>query len=175
MSRCEVPVLETERLRLRELRPDDFPFWREMWANADVTRYIGGRPKTEEESWTGFLRMAGHWAIMGYGYWLVEKQDDGERLGEVGFVDFKREIKPSIKGEPEIGWIFTPSAQGKGYATEAALAAVRWGDEYFEGARMSCLIEVENAPSIRVAEKCGFSRTGLVEYEGDQVVLLHRG
>ena len=54
-----VPVLETERLRLRGHRLDDFAAYAAMWADPAVTQHIGGKPIPEEESWTRFLRQAG--------------------------------------------------------------------------------------------------------------------
>lgn len=171
---ADIPELETERLRLRGLKMDDFPFFRDLWADASVTRYIGEKPKTEEQSWTMFLRMAGHWALMSYGYWLATRKSDGASLGVVGFVDFKRDITPSIKGEPEIGWVFSPAAHGHGYATEAAMAAIAWADERFNGARLSCIIDPPNTASLRVAEKCGFEETARTVYEGGEIVILHR-
>jgi len=171
----QIPVLETDRLRMRGLRADDFPFFCDMMKDEAVMRYIGGKAKTEEEAWTGFLRIIGHWQVMGYGYWMVEEKATGAALGEVGFVDFKRDITPSIKDEPEIGWVFAPAAHGKGYATEAAREAVRWGDEFFNGARMSCIIDPPHTASIRVAEKCGFKETARTTYEGGEIIVLHRG
>ncbi len=169
-----VPVLQTERLLLRECRRDDFPPFRDMRADADVMRYIGGKPLSEEDAWTKFLRAAGHWSMMGFGYWTVEERASGQPIGEVGFGDFKRDLTPSIKGEPEIGWLLAPAAQGKGYATEAARAAIAWGDEHFSGARMSCIIEPEHTASIRVAEKLGFSKTCMTTYHDARILLMHR-
>ncbi len=174
MSDSGVPVIETERLRLRGRGLDDFPFIRDMWREPEVVRLIGGKPLLEEESWTKFLRMLGHWPALGYGYWLVEERESGRVIGETGFAEFKRSIEPSLQGEPEIGWAFTSSAHGKGYASEAAQAAVAWGDQFLPGERMSCIIAPENAPSIRVAEKCGFETTAETTYHGDTVCLLHR-
>lgn len=169
------PVLETERLIMRGPKLDDFPAFAAMWADRDVVRYITKDPLSEEDAWSGFLRIAGHWPMMGYGYWMVEERESGVMLGEVGFVDFKRGMTPSIKGEPEIGWVFSQAAHGKGYASEAAQAAIAWGDEHFNGARMSCIINTPHKVSIRVAEKCGFSETARTTYKGDEIVVLHRG
>ncbi len=174
MIDLKVPVIETARLRLRGRTLEDFPFFVEMWADPEVTRFIGGKPRGEEEVWTKYLRTLGHWAIMGYGYWAVEEKASGALIGEVGFGDFKRDMTPSIKGEPEIGWVLASSAHAKGYASEAALAAIGWGDAHFKGARMSCIIEPAHAASIRIAEKCGFKETARTTLHGDAVLLLHR-
>ena len=90
----DVPVLETERLRLRGHRLDDFAASSAMWADEVVTRYIGGRPFTEEEVWARLLRYVGHWALVGYGYWVLEEKATGAFVGEMGFGDFKRDIQP---------------------------------------------------------------------------------
>ena len=96
-----------------------------MWADPEVTRYIGGTPLTEEESWARLLRYVGHWSLLGFGYWVVEEKTTGNFIGEVGFADYKRDL-PSLKDLPEIGWVFSSQASGKGYATEAVRAASAW-------------------------------------------------
>jgi len=65
-SIAEVPILETARLKLRAHGLDDFPHSAAMWADPAVTQHIG-EPLTEEESWTRFLRYAGHLALLGFG------------------------------------------------------------------------------------------------------------
>ena len=61
-----------------------------MWADPEVTRYIGGRPFGVEEVWTRLLRYAGHWALLGYGYWAVIEKSSGRFVGEAGLADFHR-------------------------------------------------------------------------------------
>ena len=62
----KIPILETERLKLRGHRLDDFVHCSAIWADPEVTRYIGGKPLTEEECWKKWLRYAGHWALLGF-------------------------------------------------------------------------------------------------------------
>jgi len=171
----EAPVIETERLRLRGRTLDDFPFIRDMWANPITTRFITGSPLSEEASWTKFLRMFGHWPALGFGYWIVEERASGRVIGETGFADFKREIEPSLKGMLEMGWTLAPEFHGKGYASEAARAAVVWGEENLSHMRMCCIISPDNAPSIRLAEKVGFSPAARATYAGDEVLVFFRG
>jgi RimJ/RimL family protein N-acetyltransferase len=169
------PVLETERLRLRPYRADDLPEYAAMWADPLVTRHIGGTPLSMESAWWKILRHAGHWALLGFGYWVVEERASERLVGEVGFVDFKRDITPSLAGTPEIGWALVPRAHGAGFATEAARAAIAWGDARFSGAPTVCLIAPENAASIRVAAKCGYREHVTTTYAGAPMVVFRRG
>ncbi len=170
----KIPILETERLTLRGHRLDDFVHCAAMWADPKVTRYIGGKPLTEEESWTKFLRYAGHWALLGFGYWVAEEKNTGTRVGEVGFADYKRDVEPSLKGIPEIGWVLASQAHGKGYATEAVRAAVAWGDAHFSSPRTACIIAPENVASIRVAVKCGYREFATASYKRKQTLMFVR-
>jgi RimJ/RimL family protein N-acetyltransferase len=169
-----VPVLETERLSLRGHRLDDFAACAAMWADPVVTRHIGGRPFSEEESWSRLLRYAGHWALLGFGYWVVEEKATDNFAGEIGFADYKRNPEPSLRGVPEIGWAFASQFHGKGYATEAVRAAVAWGDEHFELSPTACIIHPDNLPSIRVAEKCGYREFQRTTYKGQPTIVLVR-
>jgi len=169
-----IPTLETERLKLRGHRLDDFPHCAAMWADPNVTRYIGGKPLTEEEAWTKFLRYAGHWLLLGFGYWVAEEKATGNFAGELGFADYKRDLEPSLKGVPEIGWVLASHAHGKGYATEAVRAIVAWGDAHFLSARTACIIAPENLASIRVAVKCGYRQLQLATYKGKPTMMYVR-
>ncbi len=168
------PVLETLCLRLRAHSLDDFPACATMWADPIVVRYIGGKPLTEEESWTKFLRYAGHWSLLGFGYWAVEEKATGHFIGELGFADYKRDMQPSIQGTPEAGWIFSPAAHGKGYASEALREVLAWGEEHFADGRTVCLIHPENAASIRLAEKFGYEEVRRTIYKDHDVILFSR-
>ena len=167
-----IDVLDTERLRLRAQRLEDFPACAAMWADERVTRHTTGRALTEEESWSRFLRGLGHWSLLGFGYWAVEEKSTGQYVGEMGFADLKRDIQPSLHGLPEMGWIFVPSIHGRGYATEAVQAALAWGRPRFGSRSPVCIISPENARSIRVAEKCGFREFQRTTYRGDPVILF---
>jgi len=169
-----VPRVETERLVLRGHRIADFAESAAMWADPVVARYVGGKPLSEEESWSRFLRYAGHWAMLGFGYWVAEEKGTGNFVGEVGFADYKREIEPSLKGIPEGGWVLATNAHGKGYATEAVRAVVAWGEAHLVAVRTACIIHPENAASIRVAEKCGYRELQLTSYKGHPALMLVR-
>ncbi len=170
----EVPVLETERLRLRAHRAEDFAAYAAMWADPIVVRYIGGKPLTAEETWAKVLRYAGLWSLLGFGYWALEEKATARFIGELGFADFRRNIQPSLDGVPELGWALVSQAHGKGYATEAVRAAIAWGDEKFAKGRIVCIISPENVASMHVAEKCGFREYQRTTYKDSDVILLER-
>jgi len=171
-----IPVIETARLRLRGHRVEDFGACAAMWGDAGVARHISGRPSSAEESWARILRYAGLWRLLDYGYWAVEEKTSARFVGDVGFADFKRDVQPSFDGAPEIGWVLAPWAHGQGFATEAVGAAVAWGDRHL-GAQAStvCMIDPENAASIRVAEKCGYREYARATYKGQPTILFRRG
>ncbi|MEL6369536.1 MAG: GNAT family N-acetyltransferase [Pseudomonadota bacterium] len=159
-----VPRLETEKLVLRGRTLDDFPASKKMWADEDFTRYADGKPLNEEQSWQKFLRTVGSWALLGYGYWIVEEKETGAFVGDVGCGEYHRSISPAIKGMPEIGWGIDPAHQGKGYGYEAAQAAFGWMRSRFPDLDLCCIIDPANAPSIRIAERLGFAFSYRADY-----------
>jgi RimJ/RimL family protein N-acetyltransferase len=171
-----IDTIDTPRLQLRAHRIEDFAACAAMWADPAVVRYLAIPALTEEDTWSRLLRYAGHWSMLGFGYWAIEEKATGSFVGDLGFADYKREMTPNIHGLPEMGWILSPAFQGKGYATEAARAALAWGSPRFAGKRAVCLIEPENQASIRVAEKIGFGERQAGRYKGHEVAFfVHNG
>jgi RimJ/RimL family protein N-acetyltransferase len=169
-----IPEFETERLVLRGHRLADFADCSAMWGDPEVARFIGGRPFQPDEVWTKVLRYLGHWALLGFGFWVLEEKGSGKFVGEVGFADFKRDLQPSLEGTPEVGWVLAPWAQGRGLATEAVRGALGWGAKHLPSARTVCLISPENVASIRVAQKCGFREFRRTSYKGAATLLFER-
>jgi RimJ/RimL family protein N-acetyltransferase len=171
---ADAPRIETARLLLRGHRPEDLGDALAMWSDPEVTRYIGGRPSTEEEVWARLLRYAGHWRILDYGYWLVADRATGRFVGEVGFADFKRQMTPSFEGAPEAGWVLAPWAHGRGYATEALAAATAWLDAHLGKVRTVCMIHPDNAASIRVARKARYEEWARSDFKGAPALVFER-
>jgi RimJ/RimL family protein N-acetyltransferase len=168
-----IPSLETERLVLRGHRLEDFSASAAMWADENVTRHILDQPLTEEVTWSRFLRYIGHWAALGFGYWLMEEKHTGRFVGEAGFADYKRGIDAGLKGVPEIGWVLASEAHGKGYATEAVRKLTAWADAHFQ-TQTYCIIAPENKASVHVAAKCGYHELPPSTYHGKPVFLFVR-
>ena len=170
----EAPVLQTDRLRLRPFRPEDLGAHAAMMLDPRVVRYLGGSPMTREDAWRRMVAGHGMWAMVGYGYWAVERRSDGAWLGQVGFADFKRDMDPSIEGLPEMGWIFAADAQGQGYAGEAIAAGLAWADQALSAPEIVAIIHPDNRPSIRVAERGGFNERTDASYRGARMLLFRR-
>lgn len=169
-----VPVLETERLRLRGHRASDYAASAAIWADPEVVRHIGGKPSTPQASWLRLLTYPGLWCMLGYGYWAIEEKASGRLIGDIGYADFKRGIDSVLDGVPELGWALASAAQGNGYASEALTAVLAWGQAHFGEHRSACIISTDNAASIRVATKAGFRLEREIAYLGSPHQLFIR-
>lgn len=145
-----------------------------MWSDPAVTRFIGGEPAGEQRTWARLLAYVGHWALMGFGYWVMELRDSGEFVGEIGLADFKRDIAPAMRNTPELGFALASRFHGKGYATECARAVLAWADVSLSARRTVCLVDPPNAASRRVAEKCGYKLFDQGVYAGRHALFLAR-
>lgn len=169
-----IPQIETERLILRAHQAADFDTYVEMWQDPAVYHFIGGQPFTREASWTRFVRHAGLWHHLGFGFFAVVEKATGNVVGEAGFFDMHRDMTPSIEGTLECGWALTPNVQGWGYATEAMTAAIAWADNAFPGRLMTCIIDPDNQPSLRVAARLGFKEFARTSYKDSPVIVFER-
>lgn len=165
------PTIETERLRLRAHTADDYESIVSVWTDPAVSAAFNNRVFSREECWHRTLRYCGLWPAIGYGYWAVEVKSTGQMIGDVGFADYKRAMEPALGDVPEAGWTLIGATHGKGYATEAMRAAQAWGDEHFASRRTVCIIAPDNAPSLAVAAKLGFSEYARGEYNGPIIAL----
>lgn len=167
-----VPVLETERLRLRRHEVGDFEASLTMWTHPTTYRFIGGKPSTRSDCWARMLRHIGQWELLGYGTWLVERRDTGAFVGEIGFLNAQRDIDQPFGDTPELGWGLAPDAHGQGYAEESVRAALAWGDPQFP--RTVCMIDPENTASHKLAAKLGYRPYGETLFKDEPIILLER-
>ena len=168
-----IPTLETDRLVLRGFKREDFFSVYELWSDPHTVGLMGMKPMTEEECWAKFLRSFGSWDVNGFGFWAIEEKSSGRFVGEAGFLNAKRAIDPSLP-VPEMGWSFSASVHGRGYATEAVSAAIPWGEKYFGHVRFSAIIGHENEPSLKLAHKFGFKEVARTIYKEHPTIVLYR-
>lgn len=145
-----VTTLETPRLILRPLTADDFDDYAAMLADPEVGRFLfaqGGMSR--EDSWRNLALFLGHREIRGYSNWAAVEKSTGRFVGRVG------PWQPLGWPGLEIGWCLVREFWGKGYATEAARAALRHCFDELDAEEVISLIRVGNARSVRVAERIG--------------------
>lgn len=147
-----VPTLTTDRLILRAPRPEDFETYTAFYASPR-SLFVGG-PRERLENWFTFLALGGHWALKGFGYWMVERRDTGALIGSLGIIE--HDGWP----EPELGWqLFDAAFEGQGYAREGAMAARDWAAGRGMGPLIS-LIHPLNEQSVALARRLGAVEEG---------------
>jgi RimJ/RimL family protein N-acetyltransferase len=157
-------VIETERLLLRPLGTDDLDAFAELYADPEVTRFIGrGTTLAREEVARLLERRICDFERQGYGVLaVVEKQSD-RLIGRCGLIHWQIDGRDEL----ELGYIFSRSAWGKGYATEAASALRDLALEELTQRRLVALVRYGNDASARVAEKLGMTHERDVDFDGD--------
>lgn len=140
--------LDTERLRLRMARREDFEPYAAMMADAEATRFIGG-VMLRGDAWRRFLQMPGAWAVQGHGMFQVVERASGTWLGQLG------PWQPDGWPGTEIGWAFRREAWGHGYATEAGRAAIEWAFNVLGWREVIHCITPANTASRSVARRLG--------------------
>jgi RimJ/RimL family protein N-acetyltransferase len=148
--------LETERLLLRAWRDEDLAPFARMNADPRVMEFF---PQTYEaaESAEGLARIRAHFAAHGFGLWAVEVKGGPSFVGMVGLAvpSFQAPFTPCV----EIGWRLLPEHWGRGYATEAARGALRFGFGTLGLREIVSFTTVNNWPSRRVMERLRMSHT----------------
>lgn len=167
------PVLTTERLTLRLPREGDWRRMAEIVAHPATGRYLGGAEHLADR-FNRFIRNAGSWQIYGYGAFMICLKDTDTLIGNCGVFRSYRGLGPQFDDRAEAGWIVAAEHVGKGLAHEAMTAVLAWFDRT-HALPVFCMIAPQNAPSIRLAGKLGFTPAGSAELpDGDAVRLFER-
>jgi RimJ/RimL family protein N-acetyltransferase len=167
-------MIETARLALTRPTLADFDDSYAMSSDATLAEFIGGKPCSREDAWNKLLRNIGHWASFGYGLFTVRQKTGSRFVGEVGLAHFSRGLGETFDPFPEAAWILAAREHGKGYATEAILAAHAWIDQNQKPQRTVCIIHPDNRASVRVAEKLGYRCFGKTKYRGTYSMIFER-
>ncbi len=146
-----IPVLETQRLILREPRLEDAALYAAFFADAEGSGNYGG-PRRADEAFNILCRDLGHWQLKGFGKWVVTLRD-GTPVGGCGLVH-------SI-GWPshELTWWLLRDHRGHGYATEASRAAIAFAYDTLGWPTVETHMRDENTPARTLAERLGGRKT----------------
>ncbi len=167
-------VIETERLALTVPVAADLADVHALMSDERVIRFIGSSVPSREDNWNKLLRNIGHWDVFGYGIFIVREKESGEFVGQLGLAHFERSLGDAFDPYPEANWALSPTAQGKGYALEAMAAVHLWMSADRHVPRTVCIINRENTPSIKLAQRQGYQPFGEVEYKTSPCLMLAR-
>lgn len=152
------PTLETDRLWLRKIAVSDADDMYAYSSDENVTRFLMWDPHPDPLYTDKYIRyLQERYAVGDYYDYAIVLKDTGRMIGTVGFTSFDL---PNASAE--IGYVVSPDYQGCGYATEAVNAIVAFGFERCALSRISAVCMKENVASLRVMEKCGLKREGLL-------------
>lgn len=145
-----IPVIETERLRLRGPVAADFEVFADFFTTPRA-RYVGGQI-SRALAWRGFCHVVGHWAMRGYSAFIIADKSTNACLGMAG------PWFPEGWPEPELSWsLWAPEAESKGLAFEAATAARIHAYETLGWTTAISLIAETNVRSQALARRLGCS------------------
>ncbi len=150
------PEIESERLRLRRWLPEDHAPFARICTDPEVMRHIGdGSVRTADEASRAIERFEEDWARRGFGLFAVEVKESGTFIGFTGLS--APEFLPEVLPAAEIGWRLARSSWGRGYASEAAGAALAFGTEDLGLTEIVSICQTANGASMRIMEKLGLA------------------
>jgi [ribosomal protein S5]-alanine N-acetyltransferase len=147
--------LETPRLWLRRFTADDRAWLCDLYADPEVTRYLGGTQTPDAVDWMLRHRILDYYeAHPGLGIWMTVERDTGERAGF--------HLLNNIQGESiiQVGFALSRWAWGRGYGTEMASAVLSHGFVTLGLENIAGMASRANLASQRVLEKIGLERRG---------------
>lgn len=163
-----IPRIETEHLILRAPEQGDVEATIEFLMDPVRAAGFGAEPD-RSGAWRWFAMNLGHWALRGYGYFIIEDKASGLPCGLVGI------WAPDGWPEPELGYVVFEGFEGRGIAYEAAIAARAWGYTELGLASVGSHIVPGNTRSIALAERMGatYERTYTNPHMGEDMIYRH--
>jgi RimJ/RimL family protein N-acetyltransferase len=158
-----VIIAETPRLRLRLPSQEDSGFILELLTDPDFRANVGDRGVSDLASAARYIETGpqASYARFGFCMYVVEHKDSARALGLCGLL--RRDSHPDV----EIGFAMLPLGRGRGYASEAAAAALKLGIEQFGLERIVAITAPGNQDSIGILERLGFRFERMVQYTAD--------
>lgn len=168
------PVIVTERLEFRLPTKADIVPMTTIVAHPETGRYLG-RGSEFADHFTRFQRNCGSWFLHGYGSFILRRRGQAEVIGNAGVFHSYRGLGPDFDDSPEAGWILAHDQVGQGLGREAMDAALAWFKCEHGAQRIVCMTAPENAASIRLAGKLGFTHMrDAALSDGEAVSLFER-
>lgn len=162
------PILTTKRLILRGPEQGDLAAFTRFMTSAPSMK-AQGETVTAQQAWFGFLTGIGHWQWHGFGFFTVVEQSSKQPVGRVGL------LKHSGWPDTELAWHLFEGAEGKGYATEAAMAVIKWAHETLGITQLYSYIDRTNTRSQAVAVRLGANTNGTsAPHEPEAEVWFHQ-
>ncbi|KAF0817571.1 Acetyltransferase, GNAT family [Bacillus sp. ZZV12-4809] len=161
-------VLETDRLILRWLTPDDAAFILELLNEPSWIRYIGDKGvRTLEDAKnyivTGPMKM---YSQAGFGLFMVERKEGNTPIGMCGLI--KRDTLDNV----DIGFAFLSRYQTQGYGFESASAVLKYGHNQHDLERILAITTLDNHSSSALLEKIGMNYEGTIILDGEDLKLF---
>lgn len=146
-------VLSTERFCLKKMSDEDFGFLCEMYSDPLVMKYITTGVCDSKKTRELLKQFIKHWNDFGFGMWIVELKQTGEKLGYMGF-----RILPGKEGI-EFGGLLIQKIWNQGAATEVGKMCLSYGFGHFGFKHVYSVVDPKNKPSHRWIQKLGMKRT----------------
>jgi ribosomal-protein-alanine N-acetyltransferase len=160
------PILETERLILRELVEDDARDILNCFSNAEVLRYYGQKPLTSLDQVKQIIRnFSTNYDEKRGIKWGIEQKEIGSLIGTIGFQEWSIE-----HNRAEISYALFPEKWGNGFAREAVKKIISYGFEDLGLERIGAVVFVENKASNHLLTRLGFIKEGVLRkymYQND--------
>ena len=161
-------ILETPRLRIRELTEDDATFSVELLNDEAFLRFIGDRYVRTRDDGRAYVRNGplASYAEHGFGLWLVEAKEGAAPAGLCGL------LRRDYLDHPDIGFAFLPAFRSRGFGREAAEAVLRHARERLGIGTVAAIVSPGNDASIALLEKLGFRYERPIQVPGDPDEIL---
>lgn len=164
-KKFDLPLIETDRLLLRMFEVRDLEFALRLFNDAAVQRYLSPENRrTREQMEVTLLNFVKYWQERGFSLWCVSEKSSGKLLGYCGFQYFDE--TPDV----EVLFAFFEDFWGKGFATEAAKACLKFGFEELQLEKIFAAAHPENAASRCVLEKIGMTSEGTNRHYGIETI-----
>ena len=148
-------IAETDRCIIREFEMSDLDNLFELYAKPGITDFVEPLFSYDEEAEYEKAYIDNMYRYFGYGMWLVFDKVTGKLIGRAGLEH--REFEAEIGNELEMGYLFAPEYQHKGYATEVCKEIIKYSRDNTEYKELNCFISEKNLASIKLAEGLGFN------------------